>query len=98
VRAAQQGCWTPQDRDVLKAVGALVRRARKARGHSIANAAKLVGLDPSYFGELERRRANVSVTALAALGRTLGVPVRDLVPDEEALRALQDGVDPEAVE
>ena len=70
------------ERHLLSDVGRRIRSERKRQGTTIAQLAELVGVDASYLGELERGRANVSVTTLAALARALGTVVAALVPAE----------------
>ena len=61
-------------------MGTRLRQARLATDRTIAAVAQLVGIDASYLGELERGRANASLTTLDALARALDCTIRDLIP------------------
>ena len=61
-----------------------IRFARKQQGRTIAQVAESVEVDASYLGEVERGRANVSITTLAALSSSLGVSLLSLLPEENA--------------
>lgn len=67
------------ERRLLAEVGRRLREARKLRGQTIAQLAAEVRIDASYLGELERGRANVSVTTLATLARAVGVSTASLL-------------------
>jgi XRE family aerobic/anaerobic benzoate catabolism transcriptional regulator len=68
------------DRILLADVGRRLRQARTAKSLTLAQLAGEVDVNPSYLGELERGRANVSVTTLAARSRALGCSLRDFLP------------------
>jgi ribosome-binding protein aMBF1 (putative translation factor) len=70
------------ERTLLGELGKRLRRARSEKGQTIAQTAAEVGVDPSYLGEVERGRANISVTTLAALSRSLGVTLHALLPED----------------
>lgn len=63
--------------------GRRVRELRKERGYSQERFAMLSGLDRSYFGGVERGERNVSLDNIAAIARTLEVPVKELFPSSE---------------
>lgn len=68
---------------LLREAGMKIRFARKQQGRTIAQVAESVE-DASYLGEVERGRANVSITTLAALSSSLGVSLLSLLPEENA--------------
>ncbi len=78
-RSKQHGQRSEFEREVLRAVGHAIRMARSGLGRTIASVAAETELDPAYLGEVERGRANLSVTTLAALAGALGVPLHDLL-------------------
>jgi transcriptional regulator with XRE-family HTH domain len=55
----------------LKAVGARIRAVRRSRGISQEDAARLAGIDRSYFGRIERGKINVSAVYLLKIARML---------------------------
>lgn len=79
-RSKQHALRSEFERAVLASVGQAVRNARASLGRSIASVAAETELDPAYLGEVERGRANLSVTTLAALAAALRVPARELLP------------------
>ena len=78
-RHCREGERSAGDADVLRRLGCSVRSARKAACLTIAELARSVGVDPSYLGELERGRANVSILTLSALATRLAVSLPALV-------------------
>lgn len=50
-----------------------IRRARKAKGLTMAEAAKLAGVSPRYYADLEKNVANVSLELLLRVVRALGI-------------------------
>lgn len=65
--------------ETMAAVGAALRASRAKLNRSIESVARQAGLDASYLGELERGRANVSITTLADLARVLDVSLVELL-------------------
>lgn len=68
--------------ELLKAVGANVRKLRVASGASQEGFARTVGMDRAYLGRVERGTQNVSIVTAARIAAALGV----------SLGALFDGV------
>lgn len=68
---ALDGCAVTDDPD-LQALGASIRRLRKARGWSIEELSDACGLSANYISDLERGQRNVGVKALFAVARSLG--------------------------
>lgn len=64
----------------LKAIGARIRDARRSRGISQEDAARLAGIDRSYFGRIERGKINVSSLYLLKIARMLHCPVGSFFP------------------
>lgn len=63
----------------LLALGAEIRRARKAIGMSQEDLAYKADLDRSYVGGIERGEHNVALMSLVKLANALNVKVSDLV-------------------
>jgi transcriptional regulator with XRE-family HTH domain len=63
----------------MVAIGAEVRRHRKARRLSQERLAELTGLHRTYIGMVEHGQRTLSVTTLIALARALGTSVATLV-------------------
>lgn len=70
----------------LAALGAVIRRERKARGLSQESLAALAGLSRAYVGEIERGEANVSFSTLVALAEGLNLTLPELVLTYEERR------------
>jgi len=64
----------------LKAIGARIREVRRSRGISQEDAARLAGIDRSYFGRIERGKINVSAVYLLKIARMLRCPVGSFFP------------------
>ena len=64
----------------LKAVGARIRKLRESRGISQEEAARLAGIDRSYYGRIERGVINVSAVFLLKIARMLHCPVGFFFP------------------
>ena len=58
-------------RKALKAVGDRIRKLREARGVSQEEAARLAGIDRSYYGRIERGLINVSAVYLLRIADML---------------------------
>lgn len=67
-------------RTELKAVGARIRKLREAKGISQEEAARLAGIDRSYYGRIERGLINVSAVFLLKIARMLHCPVGSFFP------------------
>ena len=64
----------------LKAIGARIRKIRRSRGIAQEEAARLAGIDRSYFGRIERGKINVSAVYLLKIARMLRSPVGSFFP------------------
>ena len=64
----------------LKAVGTRIRKLREAKGISQEDAARLAGIDRSYYGRIERGLINVSAVFLLKIARMLHCPVGSFFP------------------
>lgn len=62
------------------AVGARIRRLRKARGYRIAEVARKSGLSVSYLSQIERGLSSASIRVLARLADALDVGIAELFP------------------
>ncbi len=67
-------------KSALKAVGARIRKLREAKGISQEEAARLAGIDRSYYGRIERGLINVSAVFLLKIARMLHCPVGSFFP------------------
>jgi transcriptional regulator with XRE-family HTH domain len=72
----------PDDRPLLIAAGAALRRARRRRGLTQRELARAVGLENDYaaLSLMEKAQASFHLTAWAALACTLRVGLDELVP------------------
>jgi transcriptional regulator with XRE-family HTH domain len=76
----------PDDRDTqLHVLGDTIRQYRQQRGLSQRALAPLAGLDPSYIGQIEQGRRNVTVLALVQIAQALQVPVSHLLAPLDTL-------------
>lgn len=66
---------------VLVALGAAIRRARKARGLSQEGLAQESSLERAYMSSIERGLQNPSVMKLVQVARVLGLPLSELIAD-----------------
>jgi transcriptional regulator with XRE-family HTH domain len=66
----------------LKAVGARIRKLREAKGISQEEAARLAGIDRSYYGRIERGLINVSAVFLLKIAQMLRCPVGAFFPPD----------------
>ncbi|WP_454725309.1 MULTISPECIES: helix-turn-helix domain-containing protein [Cupriavidus] len=57
------------------ALGAEIRKLRKARGKTLADLAGATGRSTSFMSQLERGRAEMSISDLKRVAQTLGVPL-----------------------
>jgi transcriptional regulator with XRE-family HTH domain len=55
-----------------------IKRARKARGLSLAQVAGLTGLHPVAIARAERTGKDAKASTVAAIAKALGVPVCEL--------------------
>ena len=69
----------------LRAVGARIRKLREAKGISQEDAARLAGIDRSYYGRIERGLINVSAVFLLKIARMLHCPVGSFFPSAQQL-------------
>lgn len=61
--------------------GQLVRKYRKERNMSQEQLALLCNMDLSYLGRIERGEVNPTLEKLYELAKSLGVNVKDLLPE-----------------
>jgi transcriptional regulator with XRE-family HTH domain len=61
-----------------RVLGEMVRQYRKQASLTQEQLAEKAGLSPKYVGEVERGCVNISVDALARIGKALAVQVNDL--------------------
>jgi transcriptional regulator with XRE-family HTH domain len=66
--------------------GAILRRLRMERGWSIIIAAQRCGMNPNYFGSLEKGGNMPSVATLLEVADVYGVNASDIVREVEELR------------
>ncbi|HVZ79141.1 MAG TPA: helix-turn-helix domain-containing protein [Gemmatimonadaceae bacterium] len=65
--------------DLRGRVGARIKQLRKAQRLTQEQLAERAGLSDKFVGELERGKANPTLTTLAALSDALGVSLVDLL-------------------
>jgi len=78
-------------------VGRLIRHARKRRSILQEDLARKVGLSPSALSNFERGRRRISLGWLRRIGKALGVPVADLIPESRTRRPIATSTDEEAL-
>ncbi|MBF7695304.1 helix-turn-helix domain-containing protein [Acinetobacter rathckeae] len=61
--------------------GQLVRKYRKEKSMSQEHLALLCNMDRSYLGRIERGEVNPTLEKLYELAKSLGVNVKDLLPE-----------------
>ena len=64
-------------------IGANIRRLRVERGLSQEEVADRIGIDTSYFGQVERGRRNPTVRVLAKVAAVLDVPLPRLLDQND---------------
>lgn len=62
----------------LAALGAVIRRERKARGLSQESLAALAALSRAYVGEIERGEVNISFSTLEAIAGALNLTLMEI--------------------
>lgn len=67
---------------LLRRIGDRIREVRTARELSQEALADAAGLDRSYMSGIERGVRNITLLKLQAVSKALGVPLRDLLPDD----------------
>lgn len=68
--------------EVQAQLGKAVRAARKARGWSQEELAAAADVDRTYISGLERGTRNPAISTVERIARALGVPLRELLRDE----------------
>jgi transcriptional regulator with XRE-family HTH domain len=76
-------------------VGTRIRHYRKKRGRSQAAVAGLCGISERYFSMIEKGQRVPSPKVLARIASELGLPVADLVSEEQVAKAPSLGTAPE---
>ena len=77
----------------LVALAQQIRKIRKERGISQEDFAAVAGLDPSYYGSVERGERNIAALNLMRIAAALDVEVGDLFPKAELFRSMLDKID-----
>lgn len=83
VDAVEQNVKTVAASEADQAVGARIRRLRKARGRKLAEVAEICGLSESYLSQIERGISSASIRILARLADALDVGIAELFPGGE---------------
>jgi transcriptional regulator with XRE-family HTH domain len=60
-----------------------IKAARKAAGLTQQQLAELIGCDQSVISRIEQGRRDMSVNLLRSIAQALGVPLQDLIDEEE---------------
>lgn len=69
----------------MRVLGERVRALRQAAAMSQRDLAEAAGLDPKYFGRIERGGPNVTLATLARIADVLGVEPHELLAPESAV-------------
>src|SRR5690349_22332197 len=64
-------------------LGEKLRQLRLQRGHSLTRVADATGISSSFLSLVETGRSDLTVARLVRLAAHYGVPVTDLLPDDE---------------
>ena len=72
---------------LVLALGARVRRLRRARGLTLAGLASAAGLSHPFLSKIERGLASPSMASLAQIARALGTSQLELLAGSDAGRA-----------
>lgn len=78
---------TPTYKNALERIAANLRRMRKDRGWTQADAAQRLGMKPQQFHQLESRGNNTTLVTLARIADAFGADISELlapVPEAEA--------------
>src|SRR5688572_25918503 len=73
---------------LLERIGGRVRRARAGLGMTLRELAEASGLSVRFVSALEAGEANIAVGRLASVAVALGVPLAELVAEEERPQAV----------
>ncbi|TFI59760.1 XRE family transcriptional regulator [Sphingomonas parva] len=65
----------------LELIGSRVRKLREEQGISQENMARLCGIERSYYGRIERGKANIGIELLLRIAAALAVGLPELVID-----------------
>lgn len=65
---------------IREEIGKNMLRARKRKGVKQVDVAVDAGLNPSYYGKIERGKVNISLEKLYRIIRALGVKSSDILP------------------
>ncbi len=68
-------------KDLELAVGGAVRRARNAKGLTLAELSKRSGVSSAMLSKIERGQVSASLSTLDALARTMNIPIANLFAD-----------------
>ena len=69
---------------VQERFGERVRQLRKARGWSQEKLGERTERHWTYIGGIERGERNPTIQVIADIAKALGVPIRELFPEEDA--------------
>jgi transcriptional regulator with XRE-family HTH domain len=88
---AALGCAFAMPNEIVKVVGANLRRLRADHGHSLSDLARTSGVAKATLSALEGGRGNPTIETLSALGAALEVPMGDLItaPDPEPVTVVR---------
>ncbi|TWI68955.1 helix-turn-helix protein [Pseudoduganella lurida] len=64
-------------------VGAALQRLRLARGLTLEDLSRIAGVSKSMLSQIEREKANPTIAITWRLANALGVPIGDLLADEQ---------------
>ena len=65
--------------DIMKQVGRRFRSLRKKLKYTQEQVAEKAGMNPTYYGRVERGEANISLELLIPVAEALGVSLSDLL-------------------
>jgi len=84
--------------DFSQKIAQRIRAARKAKGKTQSEIARVTGLDQSYISRLENSTAEGSPSQLMAIARAIGVPIAQIYDDQDERAARLSELSDEAIE
>lgn len=71
------------EEDLVKRFGERLRSIRKEKGFSQEGFASFVGIDRSYYGQIERGTKNITILKIHAICSALGIQPGDLLNEKK---------------
>ncbi len=75
-------------------IGAKINRLRRARGQTLRDVHRMMGISVSFLSEVERDESNLSVDMLQRIAQHFDMPVKSFFPSEWDWEPLNKGATP----